>query len=384
MQIAALPVREALAVLNSTASGLSTTEASRRLGEFGPNRIEAPPGRPLWLRFADEFTHFFALILWLAAGLALVAEALAPGEGMLELAAAIVGVIAVNGSFSFWQEYRAERALEALRRLLPQQVEVLRDGAPRRVDAAEVVPGDVVLLAAGDRVPADCRLTEAFAVRVDLSTLSGESMAMARAAEPDTQPKPLAARSLLLAGTALLSGQARALVYATGMRTQFGRIAHLTQTTRDVRSPLQLEIARVSHLVTMLATTLGIAFFVIGTTIGLGFWGSAMFGIGIIVANVPEGLLPTVTLALALATQRMARRNALVRHLPAVEALGSASVIVSDKTGTLTQNRMTVRQLFNGGAVLRAEDRDAAQARRMRRALEVMRSCCSGFRCRSP
>lgn len=339
----------ALAALGSSAQGLSDHEAQRRLREFGPNRVEAAKREPLWLTLLREFAHFFALILWLAAGLAFLAEHFDPGKGMAELGLAIVGVIVVNGCFSFWQAYRAEQALAALRQLLPQRVSVRRAGGDVDIDVAELVPGDLVLLAEGARVPADCRIVEAWGLRVDLATLSGESRPRVRGPAADEAADPLQARCLLLAGTLVVAGECSAVVYATGMRTEFGRIAHLTQTAGETESPLQREIRRVSRLVALLALGLGLLFFAIGQLAGLPFWMSFMFAIGIIVANVPEGLLPTVTLSLAMATQRMARRNALVRHLPAVETLGSATVILTDKTGTLTQNRMTVRELFVSG-----------------------------------
>ena len=346
MNIATLPADQALASLSSGPAGLSAAEAARRLGEFGPNRVEEVAGVPLWWRLGREFTHFFALIPWLAAALAFIAEHYDPGQGMAQLGVAIVGVIAINGLFSFWQEYRARRAVEALRRLLPHQAKVVRDGVVSRADVTTLVPGDVILLEAGDHIPADCRLLEAFAVRVNLSTLTGEAAPKARHADAVADGPALAAKNLALAGTTLVSGQARGAVYATGMRTEFGRIAHLTQTAGETTSSLQREIGRLSRLVAVLATGLGVAFFLIGRALGLPFWDNIMFAIGIIVANVPEGLLPTVTLSLAMATQRMARRNALVRHLPAVETLGSTTVICSDKTGTLTLNRMTVRRLY--------------------------------------
>ena len=239
--------------------------------------------------------------------------------------------------------------MAALRSLLPQTVQAFRAGELAPLLAAELVPGDLIVLEEGDRVPADCRLIEAFGLRVNTATITGESLPQARDAKVSPADTALLAKNLLLAGTSVVSGQARALVYATGMHTEFGRIAHLTQTAGETESPLQREIARVSHLVALLALGLGIVFFAIGQLIGLPFWVNFVFAIGIIVANVPEGLLPTVTLALALAAQRMARRNALVRHLPAVETLGSATVILTDKTGTLTQNRMTVRELFVAG-----------------------------------
>ena len=357
INIAQLAAAEVAASLGSGTAGLSAREATRRLSEYGPNRIEAVAGESPWLTLAKEFTHFFALLLWVAAILAFVAEHFDRGSGMLELGIAIVGVIVVNGLFSFWQTYRAERALAALRELLPRQVQILRDGRIITRPAADVVPGDLLLLAEGSLVPADCRIVEAWGLRVNLATLTGESRPKARSAEPDPGEDPLAARNLLLAGTTILSGECRAVAYATGMRTEFGRIAHLTQTAGEAESPLQAEIRRVSRIVAVLAVGLGIVFFGIGHLIGLPFWANAMFAIGIIVANVPEGLLPTVTLSLAMATQRMARRNALVRHLPAVETLGSATVILTDKTGTLTENRMTVRELYVAERHLLAAER---------------------------
>ncbi|HNL32712.1 MAG TPA: HAD-IC family P-type ATPase, partial [Pseudomonadales bacterium] len=349
MHLHALPIDEALARLNTTAEGLSEAEAARRLASFGVNEMEASAREPLWRGAARQVTHFFALILWLAAALAFVAEHYQPGQGMATLGAAILGVIVINGAFSFWQEYRAERALDALQRLLPHAVRVQRAGVVRLAPARELVPGDVVLLGAGDQVPADCRVLEAYAARVNTATVTGEALPMTVSAEPSTAAEALHARNLLLAGTALVAGEARAVVFATGMHSEFGRIAQLTQATSKGLSPLQQEITRLSRWVAALAVALGVTFFVIGQALGLPLWGNVLFAIGIIVANVPEGLLPTVTLSLAMATQRMARRNALVRHLAAVETLGSTTVICSDKTGTLTQNRMSVKRVFADG-----------------------------------
>ncbi len=363
MHIANLSLSDALASLKSSDQGLDSSEAQRRLAEFGPNRIEEVKGRPLWLRFLGEFTHFFALILWVAAGLALFAESRARGEGMWQLAVAILAVIAINGVFSFWQEYRAERAIDALRRLLPPSVNVLRGGRLETLTAESLVPGDLIQLEEGNHVPADCRLIEALDLRVDASTITGESLALPRSTDKEEEGPVLEARNLLLAGTSVVSGHGRALVFATGMRTEFGKIAHLTQTAGETTSPLRRELDRLSRLIAIFASALGLTFFGIGVAIGLPFWTNVMFAIGIIVANVPEGLLPTVTLSLAMATQRMAKRNALVRHLPAVETLGSTTVICSDKTGTLTQNRMAVKQLLVGDALLNPEDHEGlAQA----------------------
>jgi len=349
MHLANLSIAEALLSLRTSENGLTSGEAQRRLNEYGANRIAEIGSEPEWRRFAREFTHFFALILWVAAGLAVFAESRSPGQGMWQLAVAIVAVIVINGSFSYWQEYRAEKAIDALRKLLPQVVKVIRDGQLTTLPGEQLVPGDIILLEAGDNVPADCRLITSNNVRVNVATITGESLPKARNAEEDGEAGPLDTRNVLLAGTSLVSGEGRALVFSTGMHTEFGKIAHLTQTADKSVSHLQQEIQRLSRLVAILATGIGVFFFAIGAFLGFPFWSNLMFAIGIIVANVPEGLLPTVTLSLAMATQRMARRNALIRHLPAVETLGSTTVICSDKTGTLTQNRMAVRQAYLNG-----------------------------------
>jgi calcium-translocating P-type ATPase len=352
VRIYSLSSEQALASLKSTAAGLTTKEAARRLLEFGPNHVEEVSHESLLLTFAREFTHFFAIILWIGAGLAFFAESVQPGQGMARLGVAIVGVIIVNGIFSFWQEYKAEQAVAALRQLLPQKVQAQRDGKIVELLASDLVPGDIVLLEEGNFIAADCRLIEAFGLRVNTATVTGESRPQACNTEPSKEDSPVYAKNVVLAGTSVVSGQAHAVVYATGMHTEFGKIAHLTQTTGKTTSPLQLEIARLSRIVAALATGMGVALFFVGEAMGLPTWENLLFAIGIIVANVPEGLLPTVTLSLAMATQRMAKRNALVRHLPAVEALGATTTICCDKTGTLTQNRMSVQRLWlDGGFV---------------------------------
>jgi calcium-translocating P-type ATPase len=360
VHIYGLSAEQALASLKTTPAGLDAGEAARRLTEFGPNHVEEVGRENLLLGFAREFTHFFAIILWVGAALAFIADHFQPGQGMVRLGVAIVGVIIVNGVFSFWQEYKAEQAVAALRQLLPQKVQALRGGAIVEILATDLVPGDVVLLEEGNYVPADCRLIEAFGLRVNTATVTGESQPMARTIEASTEDSPLYAKNVVLAGTSVVSGQAHAVVYATGMHTEFGRIAHLTQTAGAASSPLQREIARLSRIVAALATGMGVALFFVGQAMGLPTWENLLFAIGIIVANVPEGLLPTVTLSLAMATKRMAKRNALVRHLPAVEALGSTTTICCDKTGTLTQNRMSVQRLWLGGGFLDFGDLAAA------------------------
>ena len=250
--------------LGSGAGGLSAGEAAHRLAEFGPNRVEGVARQPGWWMLLREFGHFFAILLWVAALLAFFAAWREPGQGMFELGVAIVGVIAVNGCFSFWQAFRTERALLALQRLLPEQVDVRRDAGLRRVSVADLVPGDVILLAEGAKVPADCRVIESWGLRANLATLTGESLARAISAAPVPGDDLLRAGNLLFAGTLIVAGECTAVVFATGMRTEFGRIARLTQSTGDTASPLQREIERVSRFVALLAVALGIVFFAIG------------------------------------------------------------------------------------------------------------------------
>lgn len=348
MNIHQLPVKDALKGLRSTANGLSSVAALQRLGDFGPNRMEKVAGMPPVLRLLKEFVQFFSVILWIAAALAFVAEWSAPGQGMARIGFAIITVILVSGAFSFWQEHRVEQTLEALQKLLPPQVNLLRDGSLVRLGVDQLVPGDLVLLEQGDIVPADCRLIEAFGVRVNNATVTGESMALAREPAPSGEDDLIRSKNILLAGTSVVSGQATALVFATGSRTEFGKIAHLAQTSGAAVSPLRRQLAYLSRLIASLAVGIGLSFFAIGAAIDVPFWQDFIFSIGIIVAMVPEGLLPTLTLSLVLAAERMAKRNVLIRHLVSVETLGSATVICTDKTGTLTENRMRARELLLG------------------------------------
>ncbi len=377
MKIHQLSAGQALESLASSPQGLPRAEAEKRLQEFGPNSVQALPQEPLAFAFLKEFTHFFALILWLAAGLAFFADHRDPGQGMATLGWAILGVILVNGLFSFWQEYRAEQAIEALQKLLPRQIKAFRDHTITLLDVDQLVPGDIVLLQEGDNVPADCRLLEAFSLRVNNATVTGESLPKGRDAHPSEAEDLLTSHNILLAGTSVVSGEGRAVVFATGMHTEFGKIAHLTQTEGESLSPLQREIIRLSRIIALLSLLLGVLFFLIGRWIGLSFWGDLMFAIGVIVANVPEGLLPTVTLALAMATKRMARRNALIRHLPSVETLGATTVICTDKTGTLTLNQMQVKALWMGDARHETDHLPPATAKAFRPLFETAALCHS-------
>jgi sodium/potassium-transporting ATPase subunit alpha len=347
VKIQSLTKEEVFKTLLTFENGLSEEQAQRRLSEYGLNEIKEVRKKPLYLKFISQFTHFLAILLWIAAFLCFLSEYMRPGEGMLSLGFAIVGVIVVNAAFTFTQEYRAEKAVEALRKLLPFNVKVLRNGSIKELPAREVVPGDVFFLGEGDKVPADSRLIEVNRLMVNNAPLTGESESKLRSREPfegDTFESP----NIVFAGTLVVSGSGKAVAFATGMATEFGRIAHLTSAVEPGLSPLQREIVKVTRIIAVIAFTTGILFFGIGAFTGRSFWHNFIFAVGIIIANVPEGLLPTVTLSLAMGSQRMARKKALIKTLTSVETLGSVTVICTDKTGTLTQNKMEVEKIWTG------------------------------------
>ncbi len=304
--------------------GLSSAEAARRLAADGPNELPPPPKPSPVRQLIGHLLHFFALMLWAAGILAIVAD-------LPELGIAIFIVIVVNAVFSFVQQHKADRASERLRQLLPQRVTVRRDGDLVDVHATGIVRGDVLLLAAGDRIPADAHVMLIRALRVDTSMLTGESVAL-----------PVGRGEAIFAGTFVVDGEGEGIVTATGAHTRLAAIAELTVSTNKPESPLTLELRRVVHTIAFIAIGVGVAFLGVSALIGMSFSKASVFAIGVIVALVPEGLLPTVTLALAIGAQRMARRNALVRRLDAVETLGSTTFICTDKTGTLTRNEMAV------------------------------------------
>lgn len=352
-----LPAEAVPAALQSTPDGLSHAEAQRRLERFGANRLPSLRRRPLLLRFIDQLVHFMALLLWVAGALAFAA-------GTPQLGWAIWAVVLINGAFSFWQDYQAERTLAALKRSLPRQVRLWRNGVLTELPAEALVPGDRILLEEGDQVPADARLIRAVELSLDLSVLTGESLPVARHADPIAVPvegkaalMPTRERAnLALAGTTVAGGRAEAIVYGTGAETEFGHVAHLTAATPRGVSTLEEQVGHIVRTITGIALAMGLITFSLSLLfVGMGPLESLVFAVGIIVANVPEGLLPTVTLALAINVQRMASQKALVRRLSAVETLGSVSVICSDKTGTLTCNRMAVEATWLPGSSGRPE-----------------------------
>ena len=337
-----LSAQQVYEALSTSAQGLSEAETALHLKHYGFNELPEPARRSLLLRFTDQLTHFMALLLWVAGTLAFI-------SGTPELGWAIWAVIWINAGFSFWQEFQAEQAFSALNKMLPAQAKVYRDGTLCEIPVREMVPGDVMQLEEGDRISADARLVSSQSLYVDVSVLTGESLPVARNAEPVVTEKIRAseASNLVFAGSTVSAGRGIAVVYATGIQTEFGQVAHLTATVKREPSTLEVQINRVVHVITAIALGMGVLVFLLTTLlVGMGAKESFIFAIGIIVAFVPEGLLPTVTLALAIGVKRMAKRNALVRRLSAVETLSATTVICTDKTGTLTKNEMTVRQLW--------------------------------------
>ena len=333
---------ELYAGLHSRPDGLTQEEAQQRLAVFGPNLLKEAKGTPLIVKFVANFTHLMAIMLWVAGIGAFLAQ-------MPQLGIAVWAVNIINGVFSFFQEYRAEKATEALKKILPQTCRVMRDGEEKRILAEELVPGDVIFLQEGDNIPADCRLISSADLRVNQSTLTGESHPVNRSALPVSGEGLTETEipNLIFASTYVAAGSGKAIVYRTGMNTAFGHIAEMTQEMGEDLSPLQKEMEQITKIITFIALGFGVVFFIIAFTISATpLVKSLILALGMIVAFVPEGLLPTVTLALAMGTQRMAKRNALIKKLSAVETLGCTNVICTDKTGTLTQNEMTVRSVW--------------------------------------
>ncbi len=356
--------------------GLTSAEAAQRLRAAGANTLPEPSGTPAWKHLLGQLTHFFAAMLWAAGVLAIAA-------GLPELGVAIFVVIVVNGLFAFAQEYRAEQAAQKLRDLLPRQVVVVRDGAPLEIDSADVVPGDLVVLTDGDRVAADMHCIESHGLLVDTSTLTGESV-----------PESVGVDDPLSAGTFVVEGEGRAVVTATGPATDFARIAVLTQGTVRPDTPLTRELHRLVRTIAAIALGAGTGFFLLTLALDTPPSDGFLFAIGITVALVPEGLLPTVTLSLAIGAQRMAAEHALVRRLESVETLGSTTFICTDKTGTLTQNRMRVVDVWTpAGSVRRhgvgydpdgeIEPVDSELLERVAEIARIARGCSHGRAVRS-
>ena len=341
---------EVFEAFGTSSHGLSSQEAGVRRETYGPNELPRPRRTGLWRRFAAQFTDLFALVLITASALTFLAHALQDPHdvGTLQLAFAILGVVVLNAVIGFVQEYSAERTAQTLQAMMPHTCRVLRDGERREIPSAELVPGDLVLLEAGDAVSGDCRIVEAHGLSVNNAPLTGESAAVGRTAEPSATDSALEARNCVFMGTTVVSGSGKAVVHATGAATEFGRIFRLTQEAPRQRTPLQREVAVMARRVAVLAVAIGLGMFALRLQTGQPLVSAFVFALGVMVALVPEGLPATLSVSLAIGVRRMARRQALVKRLLAVEALGSTTVICTDKTGTLTRAEMTVTRVWDG------------------------------------
>ncbi|XP_030605279.1 sodium/potassium-transporting ATPase subunit alpha-3b isoform X2 [Archocentrus centrarchus] len=331
--------------------GLTNAKAAEFLLRDGPNALTPPPTTPEWVKFCRQLFGGFSILLWTGAILCFLAYAIQaateddPAGDNLYLGIVLTAVVVITGCFSYFQEAKSSKIMESFKNMVPQQALVIREGEKVQINAEEVVAGDLIEVKGGDRIPADIRVISAHGCKVDNSSLTGESEPQSRS--PDcTHDNPLETRNIAFFSTNCVEGTARGIVICTGDRTVMGRIATLTSGLETGKTPIAIEIEHFIHIITGVAVFLGVTFFILALILGYTWLEAVIFLIGIIVANVPEGLLATVTVCLTLTAKRMAKKNCLVKNLEAVETLGSTSTICSDKTGTLTQNRMTVAHMW--------------------------------------
>merc|ERR1711953_706081 len=335
----------------SVEHGLTDAQALKGLQEHGPNALTPPPTIPEWIKFCQCLFSGFAMLLWFGAILCFLAYGIQasayeePPDDNLYLGIVLSAVVTVTGIFSYYQEAKSAKIMESFKNLVPQYAVVRRNGEKITVKAAELTLGDIVDIKFGDRVPADLRVIEARGFKVDNSSLTGESEPQTRSPE-FTNENPLETRNLAFFSTNAVEGTCVGMVVNIGDNTVMGRIAGLASGLEGGQTPIAKEIEHFIHIITAVAVFLGVSFFIIAFILGYNWLEAVIFLIGIIVANVPEGLLATVTVCLTLTAKRMASKNCLVKNLEAVETLGSTSTICSDKTGTLTQNRMTVAHMW--------------------------------------
>lgn len=335
---------------HTSENGLSSREAHNRLADFGHNEIQKSKHKSYIKEYLKQYVQFFEILLEVAAFLAFVANEYVPNEGNEILGYAILSALFINATFTFWQEYKADKAMEALLKLMPTMVKVMRNSNEEIIDAKDLVPGDIILLEEGDKIAADAVLIQNTSLYINTSALNGESRPSRRELVCESSiSRALDSINMVFAGTSVVSGSGAAVVIATAHATEFGKIASLTRNIQRTLTPMQKEVIHITHVLTLIALAMGVVFFILGIFSDQTLLMAAIFALSLIVANVPEGLLPTITLSLSLASQRMAQRNALIKNLDSVQTLGSATVICTDKTGTLTRNEMTLKEITLAG-----------------------------------
>lgn len=348
--IHSLSAEEVFKNLETSSAGLTSEEAYSRQLLYGDNKLSKHEDDSRWVSFVSTLLHPQTVVLALAGTVSFIAN-----DAILGVV--IFTLIVVNAMSAYWRQYRAESAVEKLQEILPAYAHVLRNATNVLVPSSEVVPGDILILEEGDHITADARVIEEFGLRVNNSTLTGEAIPAKKTADIsfETEISELEQPNLIFAGTSVASGTARAVTYATGMLTQFGRVAHLTQSIEDTQTPFQIELRTITRNLTFISVGIGALVFLVGftTNIGLPLDKLFLFSLGIIVAVIPEGLPATLTLTLAAATQRLAAKGVLVKKMNTVETLGSVSVICTDKSGTLTQNQMTIREIWVSGTEIK-------------------------------
>merc|ERR1719262_2120815 len=344
----------------NVANGLTTDQSKANVEKFGLNQLTPPPTTPEWVKFCKNLFSGFAMLLWIGAILCYIAYGIQasayeePPDDNLYLGVVLTAVVVVTGVFSYYQESKSSKIMESFKNLVPQYALVRRDGEKITIEAVNWTLGDIVEVKFGDRIPADIRILESRQFKVDNSSLTGESEPQARNHE-FTHINPLETKNLGFFSTNAVEGTAVGMVVNIGDETVMGRIAGLASGVSSGQTPIAKEIEHFIHLITAVAVFLGVSFFIIAFILGYHWLDAVIFLIGIIVANVPEGLLATVTVCLTLTAKRMASKNCLVKNLEAVETLGSTSTICSDKTGTLTQNRMTVAHMWVDNTICEAD-----------------------------
>lgn len=338
-----LETREVIGRLNSSLSGLTTAEADKRLAEHGQNKLAEPKGRSHILMFLEQFKSFLVIILIIAAVISI-------GVGEMVDSVVILAIVVLNAAFGFYIELKAEKSINSLKKLLSLSSRVIRDGAFTTVDSTLLVPGDIVVLDSGCRVPADIRVIESTELRADQSSLTGESVPVAKTSYAVKADTPMAERiNMAYMGTVISSGRGLGIVTATGMNTEFGKIAGLTQSMGNEETRLKKKLDVLGRKIGIISLVIAFGIFVLGVAQHRGLLEMFLLGISLAVAVIPEGLPAVVTITLALGVRSLVRKKCLIRNLSATETLGEVSVICSDKTGTITQNEMTTRQVYFSG-----------------------------------